>query len=50
MVRWECRREGFEFGVGPPTVITKEVNGKKHEPFEEAMVEVPQEHMGQVST
>lgn len=42
------RREGFEFGVGPPSVITKEVNGKKHEPFEEAMVEVPEEHMGPV--
>ena len=34
--------------MGPPTVITKEVGGKKHEPFEEALVEVPQEHMGQV--
>lgn len=29
-------------------MITKEVGGKKHEPFEEALVEVPQEHMGQV--
>ena len=42
------RREGYEFAVGPPTVITKEIEGKKCEPFEEALVEVPQEHMGQV--
>jgi len=34
--------------VGPPQVITKDVGGKKHEPFEEALVEVPSEHMGQV--
>ena len=42
------RREGFEFAVGPPTVITKVIDGKKCEPYEEALVEVPQEHMGQV--
>ena len=34
--------------VGPPQVITKLVEGKKCEPYEEAHVEVPQEHMGQV--
>lgn len=42
------RREGYEVAVGPPQVITKLVDGKKYEPFEEAHVEVPQEHMGQV--
>ena len=43
-----CRREGYEVAVGPPQVITKLVDGKKCEPYEEAHVEVPQEHMGQV--
>jgi hypothetical protein len=35
--------------VGPPQVITKLLEGKKCEPYEEAHVEVPQEHMGQVT-
>eukprot|EP00803_Ostreobium_quekettii_P009289 evm.model.scf_994EXC.6 EVM.evm.TU.scf_994EXC.6 scf_994EXC:34450-44004(+) len=42
------RREGYEFAVGPMKVITKNVDGKAHEPFEEALVEVPEEHMGAV--
>lgn len=42
------RREGFEFAVGPPRVITRtdKDTGKKLEPFEEAIVEVPEEHVG----
>lgn len=28
------RREGYEFMVGPPKVINKEVDGKKLEPYE----------------
>ncbi|DBB06337.1 TPA: hypothetical protein ACH3X1_011906 [Trebouxia sp. C0004] len=42
------RREGYEFAVGPPTVITKQVDGHKYEPFEEAVIEVPEEHVGPV--
>jgi GTP-binding protein len=44
------RREGFEFAVGPPKVITKlhPETGAKLEPFEEAVVEVPEEHVGPV--
>lgn len=44
------RREGYEFEVGPPKVITKrdEVTGERLEPMEEAVVEVPEEHVGQV--
>lgn len=34
------RREGFEMLVGPPTVITKQVDGKTHEPFETVEVQV----------
>ncbi|XP_010057296.1 putative elongation factor TypA-like SVR3, chloroplastic [Eucalyptus grandis] len=42
------RREGYEFMVGPPKVISKRVNDKLLEPFEIATVEVPEEHMGSV--
>ena len=42
------RREGYEFEIGPPKVITKEVDGKMCEPFEEAIVEVPDANIGAV--
>ncbi len=44
----QMRREGFEFAVGTPQVITKEVNGKTHEPFERTLIDVPEEFMGVV--
>jgi len=43
------RREGFELTVGKPQVVTKEVNGKTHEPVERLTVDVPEEHMGAVT-
>ena len=42
------RREGFEFAVGKPHVIIKEVDGKRCEPFELATVEVPTEKAGRI--
>jgi GTP-binding protein len=42
------RREGFEFMVGQPRVIFKEINEKKAEPVEVLTVEVPQESVGTV--
>eukprot|EP00193_Tetraselmis_chui_P010312 CAMPEP_0177789706 /NCGR_PEP_ID=MMETSP0491_2-20121128/22919_1 /TAXON_ID=63592 /ORGANISM="Tetraselmis chuii, Strain PLY429" /LENGTH=685 /DNA_ID=CAMNT_0019311641 /DNA_START=71 /DNA_END=2128 /DNA_ORIENTATION=- len=43
------RREGYEFAVGPPRVITKkDADGKTLEPIEEAVVEVPETYMGAV--
>ena len=42
------RREGFEFCIGPPQVIMKEEDGKKMEPYEEAVVEVGEEYNGSV--
>jgi GTP-binding protein len=42
------RREGFELTVGQPTVIVKDINGKKHEPFENLVVDVPHEFSGKV--
>jgi len=42
------RREGFEVLVSRPTVLYKEVDGSRHEPFEQVWVEVPEEHLGGV--
>ena len=44
----ELRREGYEFEVGRPQVVTHEENGKVVEPVEELIVEVPAEHVGTV--
>ena len=40
------RREGFEVLVSRPTVITREVDGKIHEPFETLWIELPEDCMG----
>ena len=42
------RREGYEFEVGRPQVVTKQENGKTMEPVEEVLIEVPAEHVGSV--
>ncbi|HDY73102.1 MAG TPA: translational GTPase TypA [Candidatus Jorgensenbacteria bacterium] len=42
------RREGYELQVSQPQVIIKEIDGKKHEPFEEIIVDVPEEFRGTV--
>ncbi|GMI07706.1 hypothetical protein TrLO_g13241 [Triparma laevis f. longispina] len=42
------RREGFELEIGPPSVIVKEIDGKKHEPVEKVEVRVPEEYSGAV--
>jgi len=42
------RREGYEFEVGRPQVVTHEENGKTMEPIEEVIIEVPAEHVGAV--
>ena len=43
------RREGFELQVSRPEVITREINGKKHEPLESGSCDVPDEHVGTVT-
>jgi GTP-binding protein TypA/BipA len=40
------RREGFELTVGKPEVMTKEVDGKRHEPIERVAIDVPEEYIG----
>jgi len=42
------RREGYELTIGQPQVITKEIDGRKHEPFEVLVVDVPDEYSGKV--
>jgi GTP-binding protein len=42
------RREGSELAVGKPRVILKEIAGRRCEPFEELVVEVPSEHANAV--
>jgi GTP-binding protein len=42
------RREGYELAVSRPQVIIKEINGEKHEPFEQLTVDVEENHQGSV--
>jgi len=42
------RREGYELTVGQPKVIVKTIDGKKHEPYETLVVDVPQEFASKV--
>lgn len=43
------RREGFELQVSRPEVITKEVNGKRQEPLENGLCDVPDEYVGSIT-
>ncbi|NLV78510.1 MAG: translational GTPase TypA [Rhodococcus sp.] len=45
----QMRREGFELTVGKPQVVTKTVDGKLHEPFEELTVDSPEEYLGAIT-
>ncbi|NLL75331.1 MAG: translational GTPase TypA [Erysipelothrix sp.] len=40
------RREGYELAISKPQVILQEIDGKKHEPIEEVIVEVPEKYSG----
>jgi len=42
------RREGFELGVSRPVVIQKEIDGEMHEPFEQVVIDVEEQHQGGV--
>ncbi len=43
------RREGFELTVGKPQVVTREIEGKLHEPVERLSIDVPEDFLGQVT-
>ena len=43
------RRESFELTVGKPQVVTREIDGKLHEPMERLTVDVPEDYLGVVT-
>ncbi|WP_168916196.1 translational GTPase TypA [Microcella flavibacter] len=43
------RREGFELTVGKPQVVTKTIDGKLHEPFEQLTIDAPEEYLGAIT-
>ncbi|MEX0657948.1 MAG: translational GTPase TypA, partial [Egibacteraceae bacterium] len=43
------RREGFELTVGKPRVVTRDIDGVRHEPIERLSVDVPEDYLGVVT-
>jgi GTP-binding protein len=43
------RREGFELTVGQPQVLTREIEGRLHEPVEHLAIDVPEDYVGVVT-
>ncbi|GMU40761.1 MAG: GTP-binding protein [Chloroflexota bacterium] len=43
------RREGFELTVGRPEVVTKQIDGKTHEPVEQMTIDAPEEYLGVIT-
>ncbi len=42
------RREGFELGVSRPEVVQKEVDGEIHEPYEQVVIDIEEQHQGPI--
>ncbi|MFD3801383.1 translational GTPase TypA [Kocuria palustris] len=45
----QMRREGFELTVGKPQVVTREIDGKVHEPVERMTIDTPDEFLGAIT-
>lgn len=45
----QMRREGYELTVGKPQVVTKDVDGKVHEPVERLTIDAPEEYLGTIT-
>jgi GTP-binding protein len=45
----QMRREGYELTVGKPQVVTREVDGKVHEPMERLTIDAPEEYLGAIT-
>ncbi|GAA1772734.1 MULTISPECIES: translational GTPase TypA [Streptomonospora] len=45
----QMRREGYELTVGKPQVVTREVDGKLHEPVERLTVDAPEDYLGAIT-
>jgi GTP-binding protein len=43
------RREGFELTVGKPQVVTREIDGKVHEPMERLAIDAPEDYVGVIT-
>ncbi len=43
------RREGYELQVSKPTVVTREIAGKLHEPLEMLVIDIPEDYIGVTS-
>jgi len=43
------RREGYELTAGQPQVVTREIEGQMHEPVERLAIDVPEEHVGDIT-
>ncbi|RSM72079.1 translational GTPase TypA [Actinoplanes sp. ATCC 53533] len=46
----QMRRESYELTVGKPQVVTKQIDGKTHEPVERLTIDSPDEYMGAITT
>jgi GTP-binding protein len=45
----QMRREGYELTVGKPQVVTREIDGKRHEPMEHLTIDAPEEYLGTIT-
>jgi len=45
----QMRREGYELTVGKPQVVTKDIDGKVHEPMERLTIDAPEEYLGTIT-
>ena len=45
----QMRREGYELTVGKPQVVTREIDGKVHEPIERMTIDAPEEYLGTIT-
>ena len=45
----QMRREGYELTVGKPQVVTREIDGRKHEPVERLTIDAPEEYLGTIT-
>ena len=45
----QMRREGYELTVGKPQVVTREIDGKLHEPMERLTIDAPEEYLGAIT-
>jgi GTP-binding protein len=45
----QMRREGYELTVGKPQVVTRDIDGKRHEPVERLTIDCPEDYLGTVT-